>query len=104
MKTMQEEIELGEQKRQRLRLAAEDAVLLQDLTFLDGIGLALQMLEGLRQEAASAAGGIEHGFAKLRIRDFHHEAHDRTRRIELTGIACGIAHLAQQGLVEAAER
>lgn len=40
-----------------LKFAAEDAAFLQDLPLLHGVGLALQMLEGLRQELGNAAGG-----------------------------------------------
>ena len=61
-------------------------------------------VERFDQEAAGAAGRIEHGFAELGIGDRDHEAHDGARRIELAGIARGVAHLAEHGFVESAER
>ena len=62
------------------------------------------MIEGLDQEAAGAAGRVEDGFAEARVGDLDHEAHDGARRVELAGIAGRIAHLAQHGFVERAER
>ena len=39
----------------------------------------------------------------LRIDDFNHEANDGTRRIELAGVAGGVAHLFEHRFVEMAE-
>ena len=39
----------------------------------------------------------------LRVDDLDHEADDRPRRVELAGVAGGVAHLAQHRLVEVAE-
>ena len=64
---MQDEIHLSQADRKRLRLAAEDALGLKSLPILDGLALLLQMLEGLDEEAAGTASGIEDHFAKLRI-------------------------------------
>ena len=100
---VQEQVHLRQQEGKRLGLAAEDAGVLQDRALLDGVGLPLQMGERLDQEAPGAARWVEHGFPELGRRRLDHEAHHRARRVELTGIACRVAHFAQQGLVEAAE-
>src|SRR5262249_54068237 len=58
---------------------------------------------GLDQKAAGAAGGIEYYFGELRVHDFNHEANDRSRRVELAGVAGGISHFFKHRLVEMAE-
>ena len=40
----------------------------------------------------------------LGLMHLHHEPHDRPRRVELAGVARGVAHLAEHRFVEAAER
>jgi hypothetical protein len=62
------------------------------------------VIERFDEEAARAGGRVEHGFAEARIGDGDHEADDGARRVELAGIACGIAHLAEHGFVECTER
>ena len=62
------------------------------------------MIESLDQKAARAGRRIEDGFAEPRIGDLDHEAHDSSRRIELAGIACRIAHFAQHRFIKRAER
>ena len=42
-------------------------------------------------------------FAEPGVDDFDHEADDGARRVELAGVAGGVAHLAEHGLVEMAE-
>ncbi len=42
-------------------------------------------------------------FAKLGVHDFDHEADDGARRVELAGVAGGVAHLFEHGLVKMAE-
>ncbi len=51
--------------------------------------LPLQMRDGGGEEAAGAAGGVEHGLAllKIGIDHLHHELGDGTRGVELPGIA-----------------
>src|SRR5262249_4037605 len=93
----------SEQIGQWFCLAAEDALGLKSLPVLDGFALLLQVFECLDQKAAGAAGGIEYYFAELRVHDFNHEADDRARCVELAGIAGGVAHLLEHGLVEMAE-
>lgn len=61
------------------------------------------MGEGLDEEAAGAGGGIEHRLAKARIAHGDHQPDDGARGIEFAGVARGIAHLAEHGLVERAE-
>ncbi len=41
---------------------------------------------------------------RLRVGDGDHEPDDGARRVELAGVAGGVAHLAEHRLVEAAER
>jgi hypothetical protein len=50
---------------------------------------------GFHQEATRAAGGVEDGLAQARVGDRDHEADYGARGVELTGIAGGIAHLAE---------
>ena len=100
---VQNQVHLGQQIRKRLRLAAEDALGLENLSVLNRLALLLQMLERLDEKAAGAAGRIENHFAELRIDDFDHEADDGTRGVELAGVAGGVAHLFEHGLVEMAE-
>ena len=71
---------------------------------LNGLALRCEVLVGLGEEAASAAGGVEHGFAELGVSDGDHEADDGPRRVELAVLAGGVAHFAEHGLVEVAER
>ena len=61
------------------------------------------MLVRLAEKAAGAARRVEHGFSELRVRDRNHELHDRTRRVELAGIAGRIPHLAEHGFVQVTE-
>ena len=63
--TVQDQIHLREQIRQRLGLAAEDALGLKNLPILDRLALLLQMLERLDEKAAGAAGRVEDHFAEL---------------------------------------
>ena len=100
---VQQQVHLAEQIRQRLRLAAGDGVVLQALAVGDGLHLLFEMAVRLDQKPARAAGRVEHGFAKARIGDFHHEADDGARRVELAGVARRVAHFAEHGFVERAE-
>ena len=65
----------------------------------DGCGLRrvlhcfCKMLEGLHQEAAGAAGRIENVSPRRGFSDVDHESHHGARRVELAGIAGGVAHL-----------
>ena len=76
----------------------------RSLPVLDRLALLLQVGERLDQKAAGAAGRVENGFAELRVDDLDHEPDDGTRRVELAGVAGGIAHLLEHGLVQVAER
>ena len=87
---------MGSQPKMRL--------VLQTLAVGDGLHLLFKVVERLDQKAARAAGRVEHGLAEARIGDLDHEAHDGARRVELAGIAGRVAHLAQHGFVERAER
>ena len=88
---------------QRLGLAAEDALLLEDLAVLDGLALLGQVVVRLDQEAARAAGGVEDGFAQPRVDHLDHEADHGPRRVELAVVAGRVAHLLEHRLVEVAE-
>ena len=103
VEAVQQQVHLAEQIRQRLGFAAEERAFLQDAAVGHGLDLLGQMVVRLDQEAAGAAGGVEHGLAQARIGHGDHEAHDGARGVELAGIARRIAHLAQHGFVERAE-
>ena len=64
LQAVQDQIHLRQQIRQRLGLAAEDALVLQNLPVLDRLALLLQVLERLDEKAAGAAGRVEDHFAK----------------------------------------
>ena len=104
VEAVQQQVHLAEQIRQRLGFAAEQGFLLQDFAVGHGLDLLGQMVERLDQKAARAAGRVEHGLAEARVRDGDHEPHDGARGVKLAGIARRIAHLAQHGFVERAER
>src|SRR5262249_54283558 len=86
-----------------LRLASEDASCLKSFTIFDGLALLFQMLERFNEEAAGAAGWVKDHFAELRVYNFHHEADDRPRRVELAGVTGGVAHLLENRFVKMAE-
>lgn len=100
---VQQQVHLGQQIGQRFGLAAVDARFLQRLTVLYGAALLLEMQIGLDEEAAGAAGGVEHCFAQARIDGLHHEAHDRARRVELARVPGGVAHLFEHRFVEVSQ-
>ena len=100
---MQQQIHLGQQKRQRLGLTGINAVLLQTLALFYRVGLLFQVAVGFDQKAAGAAGRVQHGLAQARVGHSDHELHNRTRGIELTRITGSIAHFAQQGFVQPAQ-
>src|SRR6185503_1956736 len=72
---VQQQVHLAKKIRKRFRLAAGDGRRLKALAVRDRLDLLLKVIEGLHEEAAGAARGIEHGFAKTRIGHFHHEAY-----------------------------
>ena len=104
LQAVQEQIHLRQQIGQRLGLAAEDALRLQHLPILDRLALLLQVLERLDEKSAGAAGRVEDHFAESGVHHFDHEADDGARRVELAGVAGGVAHLFEHRLVEMAER
>src|SRR5437879_6106953 len=55
------------------------------------------------QKAACARRRIKDDFAEMGIYDGDNELNNGTRRVELAGIACGIAHFAKHGFVERAQ-
>ena len=61
---VQQQVHLAEQVGQRLGLAAEEAALLQRLAVLHRLALLLEVLIGLDEEAAGAAGRVEHRLAQ----------------------------------------
>ncbi len=58
------------------------------------------MFVGLDEEPAGAGGRVEDHLAGTRVDLLDDEADQRTWRVELAGIASGVSHLAQHGLVE----
>ena len=77
--SVQQQVHLGQQEGQRLRLHAQDAVLLEDLALLDRVGLLLEMPEGFDEEPARAARGIEDGLPEPRVDSLDHETHHGAR-------------------------
>ena len=71
---VQQQVHLAEQVGKRLGLAAVEAVVLEDLAVADGLALLFQVVVGLDEEAAGAAGRVEHGLAELRVDHLDHEA------------------------------
>lgn len=100
---MQQQVHLREQERERGIFAATQSLALKDFAFLNRAGLRLHMVESSSQKPARAAGGIEHDFAELGIDRLDHETHDGTRRIELSVLTRGVAHLPQQSLIHPTE-
>ena len=101
--TMQQQVHLGKQIRERLCLPAEDAFFLQDSSVLNRFGLLTEMAEGFHEKSASTARRVQNRFAQARICDFDHEFNDRARRVELARIASGVPHLFQHRFVEMAQ-
>jgi hypothetical protein len=95
---------LAQEVRQRLGFSAEDALLLENLAVLNRFALLGQVAVRLDQEAAGAAGRVEHRFAQPRVQDFDHEANDWPGSIKLAIVAGRVAHLLEHRLVERAER
>ncbi len=91
VKSVQQQIHPAEQIRQRFWFAPAQGFSLQDLAVSHRLDLFGQMIVGFDEEAARAAGGVEHGFPDARVGDADHEAHDGARGIELAGIARAIA-------------
>ena len=104
VQTVEQEVHLTEQIGQRFRLAAKEGLVLQNLAVGHGFDLAGQVVVGLNQEPARAAGRVQNGFAQARIGHCHHEAHDSARGVELARISGGVAHFAQHRLVKRAQR
>ena len=61
------------------------------------------MAEGLHQEAAGAAGGVQDGFPEPGVGHRHHELDHGAGGVEFAGIAGGVPHLPEHGLVEMAQ-
>ena len=101
--SVQNQIHLGQQIRKRLGLAAEDALSLKNLPLFDRLALLLQVFERLEEKTAGAARRVEYHFTELWINDFNNEADDGARRVELAGIAGGVAHLLEHRLVKMAK-
>ena len=104
VEAVQEQIHLAKQVRERLGFATEERTFLENASVGDGFDLFGKVVEGFDEEATGAAGGVEHGFAQVWVGDGDHEADDGARGVELAGIAGGIAHLAEHGFVEGAQR
>jgi hypothetical protein len=73
------------------------------MTVLHRLALLFEMLERLDEKTTGTAGRIEDDLAKPWIHHFDHEADDRTRRVELAGVAGGVAHLFEHGFIQLAE-
>src|SRR5712664_3099240 len=75
--------------RQMLLLDASEAVLDGTLVGL-GLGLLAQVLNGADEETASAAGGVEDGFAEAGVDLIDDELRDSAGGIELASVAGGL--------------
>jgi hypothetical protein len=64
VESVQQQVHLAEQIWQRFRFTAEEGFLLQDLAVSHGLHLFGQMIVGFDEEAACAAGRVEHGLAE----------------------------------------
>ena len=62
------------------------------------------MIEGCGEKASGAASRIENRFAQLRVDDLDHEAHDRSRGIELSVLTRRVPHFPQQRFIHPAKR
>ena len=94
----------GQQVRQRLGLAAEDALMSAESagprpSCTASPGARTPRPESRRcRRPGRASSSPSFGFD-----DFDHEADDGARRVELARVAGGVAHLSQHGLVQMAE-
>jgi hypothetical protein len=61
------------------------------------------MFERLDEKSAGAARRVEGHFAEPGVHDFDYETDDGARRIELAGVAGGVAHFFEHGLVKMPE-
>jgi hypothetical protein len=104
IQAVQQQVHLAEQVGKRLRLVAGERSFLQHPPVGDRLNLGGEVIERFDEEAAGAGRGIEHGLAQAGIGHRDHEPHDRPRRVELSRVARGVAHLAQHGLVERPQR
>jgi hypothetical protein len=84
IQAVQQKIHLAQQIWQRLRLAAEQRLLLQQPAMRNSFHLLAEMVVGLDQKAPGAGSRVKHGFTETWIGDLDHEAHDRARCVELT--------------------
>ena len=101
---VQQQVHLRQQVRQRLGLAAQDAVVSAGCCRSSTVWhCCLQMLVGFDQKAAGAAGRVEHRLAQARVDHLDHEADDRPRGVELARVAGRVAHLPEHRFVEVAE-
>jgi hypothetical protein len=72
---VQQQVHLRQHVGQRLGFLAVEGVALQGAALLGRFDLRGEVIEGLHQESAGAAGGVEHGLAQARVGHLHHEAH-----------------------------
>ena len=105
VEAVQQQVHLAEQIRQRLGLAAEEAFsckTLRSATVLTCFGQG-GLNASTRKPPVPQAGSSTVSPRRGSVTG-DHEAHDGARRVELAGIARRIAHLAEHGFVERAER
>ena len=87
--------------RQRLLLDPQHRAL-QQIFVVGRLDLFSQMLDGARQKAARAAGGVQHLLAKLRVDHIDHELRDGSRRVVFARVARAL-QVFQDLLVEVTE-
>ena len=84
--------------------AAEQTFLLLHPAVRHGFDLLGKMTERFDEKTAGAGGRVEDGFPQARVGDGDHEPDHRPRSVKLARIARSIAHLAEHGFVERAQR
>ena len=100
---VQQHVHLAQQERHRLLLEAPQ-LFLDAAQLRPGLGLGAHVLEGPDQEPAGPDRRVEHRLAHLRVDALNDEPHQRTRGVELAGIACRVTHLTKHRLVEVGHR
>jgi len=104
VEAMQQQVHLAEQIRQRLGSQPNSEPFLQHAAVGHGLDLFGQVVERFDQKGRRCRRRVEHSLAQARIVTADHETHDGARGVELAGIARGIAHLAEHGSLERAQR
>ena len=97
---MQEQVHAGDGGGGEVLLLAEELAPERAVVAV----VLLDVVDGLQQHAAGAAGGVVDGFAFLRVEDVDHQPHHGARRVELARLLVGgVGELLDQVFVGLAE-